>query len=283
MARGERGCGVSQQFAALMAFVFGLVFGSFGNVVIWRFPRGESLSHPASHCPACGHPVRWYDNVPVASWVVLRAKCRDCGEPISLRYPTVELLTGVLWGACVLVFGATPKALVAIVMCYLLVLLGFIDLDTRRLPNPLVALLGGIGLLAVLVSQFTALDLLPLPSTTGWASAPLVAALTGTLTAGGVSLAISAAYQGARGRAGLGMGDVKLLAALGPFLGPYTNGVFVLGSFLGVVWGVIAARKSGEGAATKFAFGPCLAIAAVIVAFWGPAMWGAYATAVGIA
>jgi len=268
---------------ALAAFTFGLLFGSFGNVVIWRYPRGESLSHPGSHCPRCEHPVRWYDNIPVLSWLVLRGKCRDCGQPISWRYPAVELLSGLLWLACVLVFGPSARALAGIFMCYLLLLLGFIDLDTRRLPNPLVALLGLVGLGLCLISQFSPFQFVPLTPVGGWASAPVVAALIGTLSAGGISLAISAAYQGARGRAGLGMGDVKLLAALGPFLGVYTIGVFVVGSFLGVIWGVVAARRSGEGAATKFAFGPCLAAAAVVIAFWGPVIWGMYASAVGLA
>jgi len=267
---------------ALAAFTFGLLFGSFGNVVIWRFPRGESLSHPGSHCPRCEHAVRWYDNIPVLSWLLLRGRCRDCGQPISWRYPAVELASGLLWLSCVLAFGPSPRALAGIFMCYLLLLLGFIDLDTRRLPNPLVALLGVGGAVFCLVSQFSAFQFVPLTPVEGWASAPIAAALVGTLSAGGVSLGISAAYQGARGKAGLGMGDVKLLAALGPFLGVYTIGVFILGSFLGVLWGVVATRKSAEGMAAKFAFGPCLAAAAVVIAFWGPQIWGAYATAVGL-
>jgi len=267
---------------ALAAFTFGLLFGSFANVVIWRFPRGESLSVPGSHCPRCDHPVRWYDNVPVLSWLLLRGKCRDCGEPISGRYPAVELLSGILWLACVWMYGPSPRAVAGIFMCYLLLLLGFIDFDTRRLPNPLVAVLAAGGVVFVLASQFSAYKFVPLTPVEGFAASPVIAALIGTLSAGGVSLAISAAYQGARGRAGLGMGDVKLLAALGPFLGVYTIGVFVVGSFLGVVWGVVAARRTGEGVATKFAFGPCLAMAAVVTAFWGPAIWGMYAAAVGL-
>lgn len=270
-------------FFPVCALLFGLLFGSFANVVIWRYPRGESLSLPGSHCPRCEHPIRWYDNLPMLSWLLLRGRCRDCREPIPVRYPAVELLSGLLWLSCVLVYGSTPRAIAAIFMCYMLLLLGFIDLDTRRLPNPLVAILGGVGAALCLVSQFTSLQFTPLTPVDGLASPPLLAAAIGTLTAGGISLAISAAYGGIRGRAGLGMGDVKLLAALGPFLGVYTVGVFVVGSFLGVAWGIVAARGSGDGAATKFAFGPCLAAAAVIIAFWGPTMWGAYASAVGLA
>ncbi|MDP2232898.1 MAG: prepilin peptidase [Actinomycetota bacterium] len=274
--------GTLDWFFPLVALLFGLLFGSFGNVVIWRYPRGESLSVPASHCPRCEHPVRWYDNVPVISWLVLRGRCRDCNEPISARYPSVELLSGLLWLGSVLVFGPSLRALASVFMCYVLLLLGFIDLDTRRLPNSLVALLGGVGALLCVVSQFTSFQFAPLTPVVGWAAPPLLAGLIGTLSAGGVSLAISSIYGGVRGRAGLGMGDVKLLAALGPFLGVFTLGVFVVGSFFGVGWGVVAARRSGQGAATKFAFGPCLAAAAVVMGFWGPTIWNVYASAVGI-
>ncbi|MRR35468.1 prepilin peptidase, partial [bacterium] len=127
--------------SSLIALVFGLVFGSFANVVIWRFPRGESLSAPASHCPLCERPIRWRDNIPVVSWVILRARCRDCGTPIHWRYPAVELLTALLWVLAVLKFGATPRAVMTACVFYLLVILAFIDLDVRRLPNPIVALL----------------------------------------------------------------------------------------------------------------------------------------------
>lgn len=271
-------------FEALVAGVFGLVFGSFANVVVWRLPRGESLSSPGSHCPHCDRPVRWYDNVPVVSWLLLRARCRDCGSPISARYPAIELLVGVLWAASVWWFGPTAKAAASAFMTYLLVILTFIDLDVQRLPNSLVALLGVVGYVLTLLGALAPLGAVPLTPVAGGAFAsPLLAAVVGSLGAGGVSFGIAALYAGARGRAGLGAGDVKLLVALGPFLGVYTIGVFFVGSLIGAVWGIIAAARSGRGGATKFAFGPSLAIAAVIVAFVGPSAWGAYARLVGLA
>jgi leader peptidase (prepilin peptidase) / N-methyltransferase len=99
--------GTDEGFYLVALFLSGLVFGSFGNVVIWRFPRGESLSHPGSHCPACETPIRWHDNVPLLSWLLLRARCRSCGSPIPPRYPVVELLGGLLWLAAGWRFGLT--------------------------------------------------------------------------------------------------------------------------------------------------------------------------------
>lgn len=255
----------------------GLAFGSFANVVIWRFPRGESLSHPPSACPRCGAPIKWYDNIPVVSWVILRARCRGCGEPISARYPTVELLGGVLWVLAGLWWGQTPQALAAIVLFYLLLILAFIDLDTMRLPNAIVGVLGGFGLVAAVVSQFTLVKLTPIATVAGGIlTAPLAAALAGIVLGAGVSLAIALAYAALRKAEGFGMGDVKLLAAMGPFLGPFTLLVLFFGSLLGAVYGIFAARATGLTMRTKVPFGPFLALAAVGVAVAGPALWTWY-------
>jgi leader peptidase (prepilin peptidase)/N-methyltransferase len=101
-------------FLTLMG-AFGLIFGSFANVVIWRLPRRESLSQPPSHCPKCGTPIRPWDNVPIVSWLLLRGRCRDCGEPISWRYPAVEALSGALWVLAAAIYGPTPACIVAVV------------------------------------------------------------------------------------------------------------------------------------------------------------------------
>jgi leader peptidase (prepilin peptidase)/N-methyltransferase len=166
-------------------------------------------------------------------------------------------------------------------MFYVLLILAFIDLDIRRLPNPIVAALAVIGMLAVIASQLAGIDLAPLTHT-GSSMSPLLSAAIGSLSAAGISLGIASLYSGARGRQGLGMGDVKLLAALGPFLGVYTIGVLVLGSFLGTIWGIVAASRSGDGGKTRFAFGPCLVASAITMAVVGPEMWRWYAALVGL-
>lgn len=275
--------GIDRTAWYVMAFVFGLAFGSFANVVVWRFPRGESLSSPGSHCPSCGRPIRWSDNIPVVSWLVLRARCRDCAAPIHWRYPAIELLTALLWVLAVYEFGMTPTAVLAAVIFYLLLILAFIDLDVRRLPNTIVGVLAIVGAIGVLISQFTNLALAPVTLAPGAAMSPVVAALIGSLSAAGVSLGIASLYSGMRGRSGLGMGDVKLLGALGPFLGLYTIGVLILGSLFGTIWGIAAASRSGEGGSTRFAFGPCLVASAIVIAVVGPEMWMWYASLVGLA
>ena len=132
-------------------FIFGIVFGSFGNVVIWRLPRGENLSHPGSHCPKCDHAIRWYDDVPLISWLVLRAKCRDCGEPISGRYPLVELLSGVLWLSVGIVYGMNAAVLVGVPLAYLLLLAFFMNHDGNRIPNAIISLLLLDGLMGIVL------------------------------------------------------------------------------------------------------------------------------------
>lgn len=259
--------------------VLGLVFGSFANVVIWRFPRGESLSQPPSHCPACGHPIRWRDNVPVISWLILRGRCRDCGQPISIRYPLVELGSAALWVLAGVLYGPTARTATAVVLFYLLLILSLIDLDTMRLPNPLVALLAALGGAAVLVSQLTPVDAAPLPPS-GWS--PLVAGLVGVLMGGGVSLAIASLYAALRKTSGFGMGDVKLLGALGLYFGAYVLMVLFVASLLGATIGLALAASSRESLRTKkIPFGPMLALGSVCTAAVGPAVWGWYMGLIG--
>ena len=263
-------------------FLFGIVFGSFGNVVIWRLPRGESLSHTGSHCPNCETPIAWYDNVPLLSWALLRGKCRTCKAPISARYPTVELLSGLLWLAAGVRFGFTLVTLAAVTFFYLLLLLAFIDWDTMRLPNALVGLLAALGLAGAVVAQFTGLAIVPLLSPgSGWLSEPLVAALVGAVASAGIVLAIALIYSLVRKTQGFGMGDIKLLAAIGVFLGLYGLMAMFLGTLIGAVYGVVSARRANESLRHKFAFGPFLAVGAVLTGLFGQALWLWYIGLVG--
>ena len=275
-------------FWPLSLGLFGLLFGSFANVLIWRFPRGESVAFPGSHCPTCGHAIRWFDNVPILSWLVLRGKCRDCGSPIAIRYPLVELLSGLLWAGAGLRFGPTAQSVLCAVFFYVLLVLTFIDLDTFRLPNAIVATLAVGGVTAAVVSQLTGIALAPLTlaggatvgvsaGIAGWLGGPLVSALAGAALGAGLSGGIAALYSRTRGRTGLGMGDVKLLGAMGLFLGPYVLLALFAGSLAGVVGGLAGAVHSGESAtARRIPFGPYLALGGVLVALAGPATWAWY-------
>ncbi len=264
-------------FFAVSALLFGLLFGSFANVVIWRVPRGESIASPGSHCPRCQHPIAWYDNMPVVSWLVLRARCRSCDEPIPVRYPLVEAASGALFWLAASSFGVSAAAVVAAVLFWFLLVLSVIDLDTMRLPNVLVGTLGGVGLACAAVSEVTGAKLAPLVgmATSGWLSGPIPAALLGALLGAAISGGLASVYGLVRGRHGLGMGDVKLLAVLGLFLGPYVIMCMFLGSLLGVVAGIVAARGRSS-ADTKIPFGPWLAAGGLLTALGGPALWQWY-------
>lgn len=266
---------------AVTMFALGLAFGSFANVVIWRFPRGESLSSPPSRCPSCETPIRWTDNIPVLSWLLLRGRCRSCGESISVRYPIVETVSGVLFLIAALEFGWGLRAVAAAAFFYLLLVLSAIDFDTYRLPNPLVGITAAIGASGALVAQFTGVPAVPLLGFNGWLRSPLIAAGVGAVASAGIALGIALIYAGMRKREGFGMGDVKLLAAIGVFLGPYGVLVLFIASVLGAVVGVVAASRSGEGLTKAYPFGPFLAGSAVVTALYGPAVWRWYMGLVG--
>lgn len=275
---------MTQPFFVAIAGLLGLVFGSFGNVVIWRFPRGESLSSPPSHCPSCDTPIKWYDNVPVVSWLLLRGRCRTCHAPIAIRYPLVELASAVLWVLAALRFGVSVRAVMAAALFYVLLLLSVIDIDTMRLPNAIVGTLALIGLGGVALSALGAGQAMPLVGAgTGepwWR--PLVLSGSGLLLGGGLTLGISAAYEAVRGRSGLGMGDVKLLGTLGLYVGLYVPMVLFFGSIFGAAYGLVAQRGSEEGMRSRIPFGPFLSAGAVVTVLWGESVLGWYLRAVGL-
>jgi leader peptidase (prepilin peptidase)/N-methyltransferase len=237
---------------ATMAGLFGAAFGSFLNVVIWRLPRGESVVTPPSACPECGTRIRPYDNVPVLSWLLLRGRCRDCAIPISRRYPLVEALTAALLVAVILVKGADRDALLGIAFVLLLVPVTFIDLDHRIIPNRLMLVGTVLGPALVLLTDPGA----------------IVEHLIAAAAAGGFLLAAAVARPG-----GMGMGDVKLAAVMGLFLGrdvgPAMLVALVAGSLLGAV---IIARQGAAGRKTAVPFGPFLALGGVVGLLAGSGM-----------
>lgn len=264
-------------FLLLSLFLFGLVFGSFANVVIWRFPRGESLSHPGSHCPKCETAVEWYDNVPVISWLLLRGRCRSCGEPISFRYPAVELLSAALWLLAGVLFGLSWQTLACVCFFYLLMIMAFIDAEIMKIPNRLVGLLFVLGVGGAAASQVLRVPIVPLvPPGPGILASPLVQSLAGALASAGIALGIAIVYALVRKTSGFGMGDVKLLAAIGAFLGLFGLLTLFLGSVAGAAYGIAAGRGEEGAMRRRFPFGPFLAAAAVVVTAFGPALWTWY-------
>jgi leader peptidase (prepilin peptidase)/N-methyltransferase len=240
------------------AALLGLVIGSFLNVVAWRLPRGESLVHPGSHCPGCESPVRPYDNVPVLSWLLLRGRCRSCREPISMRYPAVELTTAALFaGVVAALWGEPAKVVLGIVMVAFLVPIALIDLETKRIPNALTAPAAGLALV------------LGLAVDAGGQPERLLAAL-----GAGLVFFIPAALN----PKGMGMGDVKLALVLGLFLGravaPALLFALVAGTIAGIA--VIAVKGLHGGRKTAVPFGPFLALGAVVALFCGEALMDGY-------
>ncbi len=228
-----------------LCLLLGLAVGSFLNVCIWRLPREESIIRPGSHCPVCSTALGARDLVPVLSWIFLRGKCRFCGAKISLRYPAVELLTGVLFIWCFLRFGLSPQLVSALVFSAFMVAITFIDLDHQIILDGMLALLAVCGL---------GLQL--------WTGAVgFVSMLIGVLVGGGLLLLIAVVSGG-----GMGGGDVKFAAALGFWLG--WPGI-LLGLFLGfVLGGVISLLLIATGLRGRkdfIPFGPFIAIGAWIV------------------
>jgi leader peptidase (prepilin peptidase) / N-methyltransferase len=236
---------------AVAAGLFGAIFGSFFNVVAYRLPRGESLSHPGSHCPNCQAPVRPYDNLPVVSWLLLRGRCRSCREPISPRYPIVELLTAALAVSVVLVRHATVEAALGLALVAVLVPVSLIDLDTRRIPNKIT---GPAAILAVVIG----LILKP-------------AGVPDQLLAGVCGFAFLFVFALAYPR-GLGMGDVKLAGVLGLYLGSSVAVALFAGVITGAVVGLGVMAKLGvaKGRKTAIPFGPFLATGGMVAILVGP-------------
>ena len=232
---------------AAAVVVTGLVFGSFLNVCIHRLPRGLSVVRPGSACPHCGTSVRWYDNVPVLSWLWLRGRCRHCKRAISARYLAVELLTALLFLACYAAFGLSWSTLKFSVFSFLLLGLIFTDAEHKLLPDRLTLPGLGLGLLFSLlvpVEDLAARLLasrveLPVASELGWRVLSLTDSLLGAAVGASFIYGAGALYRKARGVEGMGFGDVKLMAMVGAFLGTKLT-VFTVfaASLLGSLFGI---------------------------------------------
>ena len=237
----------------VLAGVFGAVVGSFLNVCIHRLPKHESVMRPPSHCPRCGRRLRWFENVPIVSWLALRARCAGCREPIGVMYPAVELLTALTFVTAYAMFGLTPMLVARLLLASALIVLAVTDLRDRILPN-------AITYPGVIVGLLFSLFLPP----------GIVSAVVGVLVGAGVPFLIGEAFYRLRGIEGLGMGDVKMLGMIGAFLG-WELALFTLfaASLLGVVVGVpmTLIRRDRY---YQIPLGTFLALGALVAAFAGP-------------
>jgi leader peptidase (prepilin peptidase)/N-methyltransferase len=244
---------MSVAFLTLALALMGLAIGSFLNVCILRIPEGVSIVTPPSRCGTCGRELRWYHNIPVVSWMVLRGRCGFCGAPVSVRYPAIEILTALVFAAHGPIFGWEPLLPVRLAFAATLIVLAFIDLDHRILPNSIT--LPGIAL-GIACSIW-------LPP--GWR-----AALIGAALGGGMLWLVGEAYFRLRGVEGMGMGDVKMLAMIGAFLGWRAVLVtLVLASIAGAAVGLVLMRRQREGMAYALPFGTFLSAGALVASLVG--------------
>jgi leader peptidase (prepilin peptidase)/N-methyltransferase len=262
---------------AIAAAIFGLLIGSFLNVVVHRlpimrqrevdnyiaekegkplpFPERYNLMVPRSSCPHCGHQITALENIPILSWLFLRGRCSECKKPISARYPMVEAVSGILSGLLVWHFGSGWAGLATLTFTYLLIAMTLIDVDHKELPDDLTYPLLWLGLLINLDGSFV----------------PLRDAVIGAAAGYLFLFVVARAYEMVRGHIGMGEGDFKLLAALGAWFGwQMLPVIIVLSSFVGAAIGltmiVIGKKKKGE----YIPFGPYLAGAGMIALFYGP-------------
>jgi len=243
-------------FTGMIIFIIGLVIGSFSNVCIYRIPRNESLVSPGSHCPQCNKPIPFYDNIPVISYILLKGKCRYCGQPIPLQYPIVELATGLFYLALYLFYGLQLITIIYMILCTLLIIISFIDLKERIIPDVLSLPFIAIGFIV----SFFLRTLSPIDS------------LLGILAGGGSLLIIAIAGTYLFKKEAMGGGDIKLAAMIGAFLGwQLTLLSLFLGFFLGSIIGVIVLIIN-KGKSDIVPFGPFIALGAMLSIFWGQAI-----------
>ena len=246
---------------ALYAFLLGLALGSFMNVCIYRIPLKKSIIHPPSSCPNCGKKIRFYDNIPLVSYLLLLGKCRHCRHPISWRYPTVEAMIGLLSLALFIRYGLSYQYILFLLFTTSLVTISFIDLDHQIIPD--VLSLSGV---------ITGLAIAFIPGNISWLNS-----LIGIIAGGGSLFLVGFVYEKLTGKQGMGGGDVKLLAMIGAWMGwkalPF---VLLISSLMGAVIGSVFLLAAGKGYRVRIPFGPFLSLGALLYLFFGPQLTSWY-------
>lgn len=259
-------------------FILGLCFGSFFNVIIYRLPRQESILNPPSHCPRCGKPINWYDNLPLLSYLILRGKCRKCGNKISLRYPTVELLTGLIFLSSYYLAAQKLSFFFFSSLFFLSILLvvAFIDLDTFIIPDKLIlpAIFISLGLL---IFDFTLPSIKILPLLPGYISSSLLGALAAFLFFYFLAFISPLIF----GKEGMGGGDIKLAFFLGLYLGYYVFVAFFVAFLAGSLIGLGLVYLRGKEKREEIPFGPFLSLGGAVALFFGPAVVNWYLNLIG--
>lgn len=247
----------------MIFFIFGLIVGSFLNVCIYRLPRNISIIRPSSSCPACNTPIKPWDNIPVLSYIFLKGRCRKCGERISIRYPIVELLNGILYWSVFNFFGLEWHLPFLFVFVSAMIVITFIDLDFQIIPD-------AITLPGIVIGLLSASFLLPdpfslQPSAFSLSFVGFKNSIAGLFLGGGLFYLIAILSRG-----GMGGGDIKLMAMVGAFMG--WKAIFLttfIGSLVGSAVGIFLMVFKGKGRKTKIPFGPFLAFGSIITLFFG--------------
>jgi leader peptidase (prepilin peptidase)/N-methyltransferase len=265
------------QIEPIVYALFGLIIGSFLNVCIYRIPLGKSIVFPGSGCPHCGTVIRFYDNIPILSFLILGGKCRSCGKRISIQYPFVELLTGLSFYCCWRMWGWTPPTFVNTLFLCILIILVFTDYHHQMLPNKL-TLPGALAGLILSPFQtplvYTSVFSVKIASLLGLDDSQLaisfIGSIMGMLIGGGGLLLLALFYEKVRKKQGLGMGDVKMMAMVGAFLGLQLAIVTILiGSLLGTLVGIYLIFFRNMTMQSKLPLGVFLGIGAAFALLYG--------------
>jgi leader peptidase (prepilin peptidase)/N-methyltransferase len=281
--------GMPEIAAYIFVFIFGAAVGSFLNVVIHRVPNGDSIVFPNSACPKCGAAIKPYDNIPILSWLVLRGRCRNCSEPISVRYPAVELITGLLWILTYWQLGFTPFLAVGLIFVSVIVALMFIDAEHMILPNvityPFFLFAVLVRLLFPLIfseDYFSDVSFAPLAAMAEYPRwlVSLSGAGLGAMAGGGSLWLVGALWKRLRGVDAMGLGDVKMMLGVGAILGWRLSFLTIfLAAFAGAVIGVaVIAGQKKKDFQTQIPFGIFLGIGSVAALLFGERMIGWYIT-----